>query len=418
MTKWENRRSDPMLWCAAVALSFLALALYRLAIPHSIYFDEVHYVGAARKLLQLVPANREHPMLGKEIIAASIAILGDNSFAWRLPSAVFGAVGLFAFGRFVWLLSGRRLAAILSMVLLALNFMWFVQSRIAMLDMFMESLSMIGLWQFAAAMHARRPRLHLALSGIALGLAMSAKWNAIPVAMLPGLAFAGMWFFGRNRLGAMKQVTLPEAFGWLGVLPLAVYWLTFLPVFFWTPHTTTPFHFIALHEDMIRLQDSVRKHHIYQSIWVDWIFDWRPIWYLYKNVDGAQRGIIQLGNPAILYTGLAAWLWCVWQAIFRARRDAAAMAVLFFASLSLWLDSGKPVQFFYHYVLPGAFLTGCLALALEDLWQRRGWLRALAGLVVLAALGIFVYFYPIISAAPLAAGHKAYVKWMWLNSWR
>jgi GNAT superfamily N-acetyltransferase/molybdopterin converting factor small subunit len=41
----------------------------------------------------------EHPMLGKEIIAAAIWSLGDKPLYWRVPSALFGAFGLFAFGR-------------------------------------------------------------------------------------------------------------------------------------------------------------------------------------------------------------------------------------------------------------------------------------------------------------------------------
>jgi dolichyl-phosphate-mannose--protein O-mannosyl transferase len=80
--------------------------------------------------------------------------------------------------------------------------------------------------------------------------------------------------------------------------------------------------------------------------------------------------------------------------------------------------SNKPIQFYYHYLLPGAFLMGCLALALDELWQKGGRWRwpPLAALVV--ALGLFAWFYPIISAAELHDGAKSYVKWMWLHSWR
>jgi dolichyl-phosphate-mannose--protein O-mannosyl transferase len=31
---------------------------------------------------------------------------------------------------------------------------------------------------------------------------------------------------------------------------------------------------------------------------------------------------------------------------------------------------------------------------------------------------MFVYFYPIISAAKLHNGKQSYVQWMWLRSWR
>jgi len=42
---------DPLVWCWAIAGAFLALVLYRLTIPSKPYFDEIHYLPAARKLL-------------------------------------------------------------------------------------------------------------------------------------------------------------------------------------------------------------------------------------------------------------------------------------------------------------------------------------------------------------------------------
>lgn len=144
-------QQDPADWCATIAVSFLALVWWRLGIPSQIYFDELHYVNAARMLLDGVRANPEHPMLGKEAIAAAMRLLGDQPLYWRVPSALSGALGLFAFSRLIWFASGRRAATIAATFLLATNFMWFVQSRIAMLDMVMAGLGMVGLWQFAAA---------------------------------------------------------------------------------------------------------------------------------------------------------------------------------------------------------------------------------------------------------------------------
>ena len=99
---------DPGDWCAVIAVFFLALVWWRLGIPSRIYFDEVHYVPAARKLIEGVRANPEHPLLAKQVLAWSIQWLGDKPLYWRLPSAFAGALGLFAFSRLVWFASGRR----------------------------------------------------------------------------------------------------------------------------------------------------------------------------------------------------------------------------------------------------------------------------------------------------------------------
>ncbi|WP_342803809.1 hypothetical protein [Novosphingobium album (ex Liu et al. 2023)] len=64
---------------------FIAVGSYGLLSPATLYFDELHYIPAARSLLHLAPANLEHPLVGKEILAASIALLGDRPLAWRLP---------------------------------------------------------------------------------------------------------------------------------------------------------------------------------------------------------------------------------------------------------------------------------------------------------------------------------------------
>ncbi len=422
---------DPLDWCAAIAFAFLALLLWRITMPPEFYFDEIHYVPAARKLLELVPANREHPMFAKEIIASFIWLIGDKPLAWRLGPALAGAFGLFGFGRFLWHISHQRRATILGMILLATNFMWFVQSRIAMLDMFEAGLCMVGLWQFSAGLRAattRRARLHLIAAGVAMGLSLGSKWSSAPALVVPGLAFlavrlreGGPFILTRKgnpaRRGTFGGISLAEAALWLGLFPLAVYWLTYLPAMFYTHRPVAPLGFIEQHRYMIRLQDSVRKPHPYQSLWYMWVADWRDIWYLFKVVGGSQRGIVMLGNPVALIAGLGALAWALWASLFRRRWDAALLVVLYALCLGVWAVNGKPVQFFYHYLLPCAFLMGLLALAIAPLTLRRDRWRWLGNGIFALCVLMFLVFYPILSALPLPT-RDFYNLWMWLPSWR
>jgi dolichyl-phosphate-mannose--protein O-mannosyl transferase len=423
----QRPEKDPLAWTAVIALLFLALVWRRLGIPSKIYFDEVHYVPAARSLLLRISANPEHPMLGKEIIAAAIRLGGDRPLVWRIPSALFGAFGLFAFGRLMWWASLRRFATLTGLFLLATSFAWFIQSRIAMLDMFMAAFGMTALWQFAAALRspARTARWRLALTGLCLGLALGAKWSIAPAAMLPGLTFLvlrvrdhGLRAFARSDTRPLPGISLMEAAFWLGTVPLLVYWLTYLPGFFYRGTPIAWWDPVGHHAYMLRLQDSVRKLHPYRSVWYEWVINWRAVWYLYEKVDGAQRGVLLIGNPFTMLAGLPALGWCLWAGIRRRRTDALSFALLYLASLGMWLVSTKPIQFYYHYLLPGTFLMACLALALDELQRkggRREWIPALS----LATAGaMFVWFYPIISSAVLHDGKLAYVHWMWLHSWR
>ncbi|MEN9683051.1 MAG: hypothetical protein RLZZ427_802, partial [Pseudomonadota bacterium] len=268
-----THEQDPADWCGVIAVFFLALAWWRLGIPSQLYFDEVHYVPAARKLLDGVRANPEHPLLGKEVIAAAIRWLGDKPLFWRIPSALAGALGLYAFSRTVWLASGRRSATLAATLLVATDFVWFVQSRIAMLDMIMASLGMIALWQVAAAVRQpARARWHLAAAGLAFGLALGAKWSIAAAAALPGLWFlTGKLQHNRARFliapqgGPVPGISLIEAGLWLGVVPLAAYWLTYWPAFHYAKDAIDPFDPLGWHRYMLKLQDSVVKLHPYRS---------------------------------------------------------------------------------------------------------------------------------------------------------
>ena len=417
---------DPADWCAVLAVVFLTLCWWRLGIPSEIYFDEVHYVNAARMFNHGLRVNAEHPMVGKAVLAGAIRWLGDQPLYWRMPSALLGAFGLFAFTRLVWFASGRRLASVFAGVLLATDFFWFIHSRIAMLDMTMAALTVTALWQFAAACRLpQQGRWRLALCGALLGLALGTKWSVAPLLLLPGLAFLAVKAraHGRRLLfardgGPVTGISLAEAAVWLGAVPLAVYWLSFWPAFHWVQNPVDPWHPLTWHQFMIRLQDSVVRPHPYRSYWYEWMGNWRAIWYLYKVVDGAQRGVVLIGNPFTMYAGLVALGWAIWAGVRHRRSDALGFALAYAALMAMWPLSGKPVQFIYHYLLPSTILMGCLALALEALWRRSGRWRWLTPAALALSLGMFAWFHPIISGAPLAHGRMSFNEWMWLPSWR
>lgn len=423
MSQAPDHPRDPVVWHGLLALAFLALVAFRLTIPGKPFFDEVHYVPAARVLMSLSrPVNQEHPLLGKELIALGMMLFGDNPLGWRIMPALFGTLGLFAGMRALWFASCSRFASIAGGILLATDFLLFVMSRIAMLDIFTTSLTLVALWSLSSAFRENetgRPRM--AAAGIALGLAVGAKWNSAPLAALPGIAFAVVRFrttgwraLITGRGAPVAGITLWEAALWLGLVPLLTYALTFLPAMFYMRDALSPTGLIALHRHMIELQEEVVKPHPYQSVWYQWVADWRAIWFLYENVDGAQRGVLLVGNPLTMILGLIALVWAGVHGFTERRRDALALFVLYMVSLGMWVVADKPVQFYYHYLLPSTFLMGMLALALDSLWQRGR--KALPLLALAGSVALFVWFWPILSAAPLD-GPQAFAHWMWLDSW-
>ena len=209
-------------------------------------------------------------------------------------------------------------------------------------------------------------------------------------------------------------MTLFEAALWLGVLPLAVYAATFLPGYFYAVKPMSE-GLIAHHRLMLDLQTQVFPAHPYQSTWPEWIANWRAIWYLYEPVDGAQRGVMLIGNPVTMLLGIPALLWCAWQGAMHRKPMHGALALLYTTSLGFWVFAAKSVQFYYHYFLPSLFLLMALAVALDDL-REAGWKRS-AWLVLAASVGLFAFFFPILSAMPLD-GQMSFQKWVWIDSWR
>lgn len=425
---------DPLGWCLVLTGLLALLAGWRLGLPTKPYFDEVHYLPAARDMLAAFETgngayrNREHPLFAKELIAIGMWALGDNPLGWRIVPWLAGVLALFASMRALWHAGHDRFATLAFGVLAATGVHLFIHARIAMLDIVMIAALAVAAWQFAAA--AARPeqgRWRLALTGIALGLALGSKWNAIPLAMAPGLTF----FFarlgaGRRRLFLSRRgapvpgIRLVEAFVWLGILPLAVYAATFIPGYW----LAEPFHpsplaekgLIGLHEEIFALQSQLMTPHRYMSQWPQWVLNTRGIWYLYEEVDGAWRGVLLIGNPLTMLLGLPALVWCL--AAGALQRDPARLAASlgYAASLGLWLIAPKPIQFYYHYFAPSLFLLAALALACSDLRRLRYGKWAAFGIPA-ASVAVFAFFFPILAALPLSAGDD-YLIWAWLKGWR
>nr|WP_298928903.1 phospholipid carrier-dependent glycosyltransferase [uncultured Erythrobacter sp.] len=421
--------SDPQGWCIALPILFGALATIRLTVPSAPFFDEVHYLPAARELLSGGEyINREHPLLGKELIALGMYLLGDNPLGWRIMPLIAGIIAMAASMRAIWHASHDRFATIAFGILLATGFHIFIHARIAMLDIFMVCFLALAAWQFAAAM--REPetgRWRLALAGVAIGCALASKWNSVPLAMLPGLTFfAARLSAGRRRLIFSKRgvpvpgISLAEAFVWLGIVPLTVYAITFAPGYwmgeYLRPSVLSEKGLLGLHQEILSLQQQVLAPHSYQSTWPQWVSNTRGIWYLYEFTDNAQRGVLLIGNPVTMLLGLPALLWCLITGFWRNDWAKVGVVIGYGISLGLWLIAPKPVQFYYHYVVPSCFLLAALALSLSDLHRSKKY-RWMSYAVLGASVAAFAMFFPILTAAPLE-GPMSFANWTWIAGWR
>src|SRR5262249_49586275 len=157
--------------------------LIGLTSPEKFVFDEVHYVPAARQMLEqgkpTEVLNPMHPPLAKELIALSIASFGDSAFGWRYPAALFGAHSIVAVYLCALALFEVQASAIAAALIAFFNQMVFVQARIAMLDIFALAFSTLAIAAFMRGFRTIRPHRWFALAGIGFGCAAACKWSGL-----------------------------------------------------------------------------------------------------------------------------------------------------------------------------------------------------------------------------------------------
>lgn len=400
--RWLERLTP---WQMALILAVLAELLFvvNLHQPTQLMFDETHYVPAARDIFGLAArANEEHPPFAKWLIGLSMAIFGDDPAGWRALSTVAGVATMLSVYAIALKLFGEVRTAATAAVLALLNQMLFVQARIAMLDTYAAAFLFASIALLVWG-HDRAERRWLVAAGVALGLAIGSKWSALPYLAPVGLAV--LWTRRSDWLRAGLT---------FGGAVLIAYLVSFVPAVFLASDPIKLDQIIPYQLRMFELQTRPLAEHTYQSTPWQWPLITRPIWYLYEAVQGVQRGVLLIGNPAIMWGGLVALAACLWDGWKDRQRPLLLLAGLYVFAFGILILIPKKIGFYYYYYLPGLVLPLLIAGTFHHVYRvKERWLPAA---FLLLSFALFVYFYPILSAAPLD-GPEAFQRWMWLSTW-
>jgi dolichyl-phosphate-mannose--protein O-mannosyl transferase len=412
--------------CVIIFLAAHAALLIGITAPDKFVFDEVHYVPAARQMLEpVVPSpmlNPMHPPLAKQIIAFSIHVLGDNPLGWRYPGTLFGALAIVAIYLGALALFASPSAAIAAALIAFFNQMLFVMARTAMLDIFALTFTLFGIAAFLFGFRRARPQLCFALSGLAFGLAAACKWSGLfPLAtcivIIAAIRLMQGW---RTQFADAKESDWYRPDLWpdfrayhfaicFVLLPVLGYLSSFIALHGFSPG--------GLIEEQRRIfadnTTSAIAGHTYMSSWPSWPFLVRPVWFLFDKLDdGTIAAVVLLGNPLVLWPVLLALVVALRDFIVARRRDAFLVLSFYLGPYLAWALLPRSLAFIYYY-LPSATTA---SLVLVYALRREGAPRWLLWAFVAVAAAGFAAMLPI-SAAFIGTTMQTFNRLMVFQNW-
>ena len=403
----------------AIAVSFLTIYGFSLNYPGFPYFDETNYRPIMDRLWSPSGfALATHPPLGYILSSLAVRVFGDHPWASRLPSFLSGLGLLWIVYRMTKILSGRPRAAFFACAVLGMDGICFVQSRIFTLNavmLFFGLLSLLCLMEHSYDdSRARRPAF--LLSGFFLGCSLATRWQSVSL-----LALFAVLFLNLLRKASDKKALIVDALVFWAAPCAAVY----VGTFFWIFSRNAPgilptlAGIVEWHRRIFLFQLNVGDGHPYASRWWTWPLMLRPVWYIYEEIvpDKIIRGIICIGNPAVIWMLPAAAGFMTWLALQR-DRAVRGMSVFVLAGIaSQWLPwAFRPGMEFIHYFYTAIpFLAMAIGVGLDRLWSSGPKGRRLALCYLGTVALMFVYWYPLLCGLPVSKGQ--YVQHMWFTSW-
>lgn len=382
----------------------LVMRLWNIGIPAQIASDEISFVNDGRAYVAQQTYFDPHPPLGKMEIAVAIELFGDRPFVWRLTNAIGGALIVPLLWWIVWRLTKRRAAANITMILVLLDGLMLVDSRLGLINIPYILASLAAFACILKALDVRRPGRWLLAGGICIGAAIATKWLALLVAVPVVALWLWPTFFGQQRNSEQQRQPWWLIVATLGIVPLVIYWLVFAVHFAWLGISQA---FWSTNVQMINYHLSVPAvGDPNQQPWWGWLLAWQPFPY-WTDVSNGQISVIRsLPNPWLWWSGSVLMVW----SLVRGWRSSLGRLINIFL-LSAWIPFAfiQRVMYSYHALLFDVWTIVLLSILLGRWWEHH---RRLVIAYFCVTVAVFIWFAPWYLNIPLSAQQHQLRQWL------
>jgi dolichyl-phosphate-mannose-protein mannosyltransferase len=408
------RRISPISAILTFALSF---RLWRLDTPKGYIFDEIYYAKNAYSLISSgVELDQEggsefvvHPPLGKWLIGIGIKLFGNNEFGWRSSSALFGSASVLLIYLIAKRLFKSEFLALSAALLMAVDGLSLVMSRVALLDIFLMFFILLTFYFLL--------KENYWLSGMAIGLGVSTKWSAaflIPILLLLTL-----------KLKELNISQILKRSGQFVFLPMAIYFTSWIGWFVsdkgWARNSgSNPISSLwNYHLEILNFHTNLVEKHSYSANPWSWLVLGRPTSFYYQsgNSCGAEecaQEILAMGTPLLWWSAIIAVAITLGFYI-RTRNRSAEIVLAGFAGTYLpWFIFQDRTMFYFYSISTLPFLILALVYCFDLLLKYGNYQRLIMLFICVVAIN-FIYFLPLYIGIEIP--YSQWLNRMWLPSW-
>jgi dolichyl-phosphate-mannose--protein O-mannosyl transferase len=254
-------------------------------------------------------------------------------------------------------------------------------------------------------------KLTLLGTGLCLGAAIATKLTAFSMVLMIYFLFVQKVISN----GKHKRKLFADGLVFLFILPLLIYFAVYLSLLFFPGYGLKDIWDIQLFNFHYHFQVATTQKHGYSSAWWGWPLMLRPIWYYFNSQSGVIKGILCIGNPAVFWMVPAMTAFLCWEWI--RQNFNASVGLILFGFLGQWLfyALSPRLTFFHYFYFAMPFVAMGLALICGRIWRTGKTGKILVSAYMLLVLGLFIYWYPLLTGLPISQGY--YDNHIWTRAW-